>query len=105
MAENSGKRTKVEEPNSTEVINSLNDVDTEKKLVDKANKKTKDGSDVAIPSTEQANNINDNSEPVPLVPEEGSAKLFLGVPCTTVTKRCKKGNSNPAPLYLNRYGL
>ena len=44
MAENSGKCTKVEEPDSTEVINSLNDVDTEKKLVDKANKKTKDRS-------------------------------------------------------------
>ena len=104
MAEDDRKRVKVEEPDSTEAINTLNEEATEKKLTEEANKKAKSGPDDAIASTEQANNINNNAEPVPLVTEEGRGELFPGVPCTTVTKQCKKGNNNPAPLYLNWYG-
>lgn len=84
MAKENGKHPKVEEPNSTEVINSLNKADAEKKLVNEAKQQD-----------------DDDSEPIPLLTEEGSAELFPGVPYTTVTKQCKKGNSDLAPLYLN----
>ena len=88
MAEENGKRIKTEQPDGTEAINSLNEEDAEKKLVDEANKKEDDY----------------DSEPTPLQADTGSAELFPGVPCTTVAKRCKKGDDDPAPLFLNRYG-
>ena len=46
----------------------------------------------------------DDEEPELLAQEDGTSSLFPDAPCETVAKRCKKGNDDPAPLYLNRYG-
>lgn len=48
--------------------------------------------------------VDDDSEPQLLQEDTGPSELFPGVPCVTVAKRCKKGNDDPAPLFLNRYG-
>lgn len=46
----------------------------------------------------------DDAEPQLLQEDTGPSELFPGVPCVTVAKRYKKGNDDPAPLFLNRYG-
>jgi hypothetical protein len=57
-------------------------------------------------SEEAANSIEiDDDEDPPLQQQEpGTSELFPGAPCVTVAKRCKKGDDDPSPLYLNRYG-
>jgi hypothetical protein len=46
----------------------------------------------------------DDQEPELLVAEAGTSELFPGAPCESVAKGCKKGNDDPAPRYINRYG-
>lgn len=111
MAEDNGKRVKIEEPEGTEAINSLNEEDAEKKLVEEAQGNAASRPDDAIPSKEDQKdgidivNIDDyDAEPKPLQADTETGELFPGVPCTTVAKRCKKGNDDPAPQFLNRYG-
>jgi hypothetical protein len=52
----------------------------------------------------ESTDVSDDSEPIPLQADSGSGEIFPGVPCTTVARRCKKGDEDPAPLFLNRYG-
>ncbi|ETN44768.1 uncharacterized protein HMPREF1541_10438 [Cyphellophora europaea CBS 101466] len=129
MAES--KRVKKEEPDPTEFINSVNEEAEEKKAVEEAKARAtdvvpptpatnskkpesaaasstpSDGPDT-VPSVERdmadTTDIGDDAEPIPLQADSGSGEIFPGVPCTTVARRCKKGDDDPAPLFLNRYG-
>ena len=60
--------------------------------------------DNSIDKTVDSIEIDDDEEPPLQQQEPGTSELFPGAPCVTVAKRCKKGDDDPSPLYLNRYG-
>ncbi|ETN36741.1 uncharacterized protein HMPREF1541_09019 [Cyphellophora europaea CBS 101466] len=128
------KTEKGNQDGDVELINSLNEDERERHAVEEASKGTnranaalaggenKGGSvDLAPKSGERNENslkpvksvehapgsdkvADDDAEPQLLQEDSGPSELFPGVPCVTVAKRCKKGNDDPAPLFLNRYG-
>lgn len=58
-----------------------------------------EGGDTPVESMEV-----DDQEPELLVAEAGPSELFPGAHCESVAKSCRKGDDDPAPRYVNRYG-